>query len=395
MPRKERRELIGKLQEARGGRLLIAYLTSTRRGFEIQIADDVFRILYDHLEADREAAAKGVDLFIHSNGGSGTVPWRIVNLIRNYTEDFAVLVPHHAFSAATLIALGANEIVMHPMGCLGPIDPSVANIFNPPHPQNPGQLAPIGVEDVSAFLRLVKEDVGITHEDELVQTFLALTEKVHPLALGNVQRHHSQSKMMGRKLLKLHMEGEAAEHEITTLVADLKSNLFFHGHPINRREAKEDLRLKVTEPPADIEALMWALYVEYESALNLLEPFNMLHEYATRKQKTVAAPALTTADLVKQMGELVKNGIVLGAGLTPEQYVQLAAAMIPYVSGGKSGDSKVSLEPILGAYVESLARTDAFLTDLRLDYSTINTPNGPQAVVKQEVLWQRWEEEND
>lgn len=63
-----------KLQAARGNRLLIAYVTSTRPNHEIQIADDAFRLVYDHLEAGRELAQNGVDLFIHSNGGSDTVP---------------------------------------------------------------------------------------------------------------------------------------------------------------------------------------------------------------------------------------------------------------------------------------------------------------------------------
>jgi hypothetical protein len=33
------------------------------------------------------------------------------------------------------------------------------------------------VEDVTAFFKLVKEDVGITHEDELVQALTALTKR--------------------------------------------------------------------------------------------------------------------------------------------------------------------------------------------------------------------------
>ena len=57
---------------------------------------------------------------------------------------------------------------------------------------------PISVEDVTAFFKLVKEEVGITHEDELVQAFISMTDKVHPLALGNVQRSHNQSRLMAR-----------------------------------------------------------------------------------------------------------------------------------------------------------------------------------------------------
>src|SRR5271165_6094840 len=159
--REKRLSLMKQIEAKREGRLFVAYITSTRPGFEINIADDVLPFIHQCLEVGKAKAKKGIDLFIHSNGGSGTTPWRIVNLIREYTKDFSVLVPHHAFSAATLIALGANKIVMHRMGCLGPIDPSVTNPFNPPFPQNPGQLIPISVEDVSAYFTLIKEDIGV------------------------------------------------------------------------------------------------------------------------------------------------------------------------------------------------------------------------------------------
>ncbi len=87
MSRDARKGLIEKLQTARKNRLTITYVTSTRLGHEIQIADDAFRIMFDHLEAGRELAKNGVDLYIYSNGGSGTVPWRIVSLIGQYSKD--------------------------------------------------------------------------------------------------------------------------------------------------------------------------------------------------------------------------------------------------------------------------------------------------------------------
>ena len=67
-----------------------------------------------------------------------------------------------------------------PYGLPRAIDPSVANIFNPPNPQNPSQRAPISVEDVTAYFRMVKDEVGISHEDELVQALIALTSQIHP-----------------------------------------------------------------------------------------------------------------------------------------------------------------------------------------------------------------------
>jgi hypothetical protein len=388
MARADRKKLITDLQAKRDGRLCIAYITSTRPQLEIQIADDVLRLMYDHLEKGAEATKKGVDLFLHSNGGSGTVPWRVVSLIREYTDKFAVLVPHRAFSAATLIALGADEIVMHKMGCLGPIDPSVANLFNPPHPQNPGVPLAISVEDVSAYFKMISEELGISHEDELIQAVLALTEKVHPLALGNVQRSHNQARMMARKLLKRHMPTEADEHEITKIIDTLKSNLFFHGHPINRDEAKQDLKLKVIKPSEEIEKLMWALYLDYEKALQMTDQFNALHEIDTRTQAPPVAPP-TTAQIVQQMIQLAQQGLTLQQ-VTEDQLVKLAAAMVPIVTGvTAAGNTKIKLEGIRGAYVESQAHADVFKLDLGLERAKM----GQQDVVKQEVLWQRWEEE--
>jgi ClpP class serine protease len=101
---------------------------------EVNMAMDVVRLFYEHLRAlpaRQGGEHRKIDLFLHSNGGDGVVPWRLVTLIREYCDEFAVLVPFRAFSAATLTAMGANEIVMHPLGMLGPIDPTTSNAFIP------------------------------------------------------------------------------------------------------------------------------------------------------------------------------------------------------------------------------------------------------------------------
>jgi hypothetical protein len=391
MSRASRKQLVEKLQTARGGRLVISYITSTRQGFEIQIADDAFRVIYNHLEAGKELAKNGVDLFIHSNGGSGTAPWRIVSLIRQYCKEFTVLVPHHAFSAATLIALGADSILMHKMGCLGPIDPSVSNLFNPAHPMQPGQLAPISVEDVTAYFKLVKDDVGITHEDELVKALIALTEKIHPLAIGNVHRHHSQSRLMARRLLGLHMK-KSETHEMEMLIDNLKSNLFFHGHPINREEAKNDLGLKVEKPSSEVETLMWELYSAYESDMKLRDTFNPVRELELKAGTPPAPTPLTATQIVQQMMALAQAGVSL-PNVSEEQLVKLAAALVPLVSGTSSPPRKVQLDPMIGAYIESAARADVFKIDWKVERTTANVGGVVQEAVKQELFLQRWEEE--
>lgn len=53
---------------------MIAYVTSTRPNFDIQMALDVIPIVYEHLRAlPGEAADRKIDLFLHSNGGDGAL----------------------------------------------------------------------------------------------------------------------------------------------------------------------------------------------------------------------------------------------------------------------------------------------------------------------------------
>jgi hypothetical protein len=155
-----RLELLQELEDLRHTRV-ICYVTSTRPDLESVMSMDVFPAIYKQLQAlTTPAEETSIDLLIHSNGGDGVVPWRLVTLLREHCSHFAVLVPDRAFSAATLTALGADEVLMHPMGMLGPIDPTVHSPHGPVDPRN-GRPLGISVEDVSSYIALVKEDVGI------------------------------------------------------------------------------------------------------------------------------------------------------------------------------------------------------------------------------------------
>lgn len=280
-----RANLITQIEQMRDS-LVICLLTTLRPGVQGAIADDQVRVMFDHLLEIVERPIPKLDLFLVSNGGSGVVPWRLVSLFREFAKKFCVLIPYRAYSAATLVALGADEIVMHPFGELGPIDPSVSNDFNPKNAQG-GPIA-ISVEDVKAYITFIKKTVGITHEDELVKTIESLCQQVHPLALGNVERFVSQSRMVATKVLKTHMDGDA-DHIIDELVENMTSKLYFHGHPINRNEAKKDLKLKVCENcPPKLEKAMWNLYIDFEKDFKNTEPFFPTGDLFTKLGTNVA-----------------------------------------------------------------------------------------------------------
>lgn len=136
-----------------------------------------------------------------------------------------------------------------------------------------------------------------------------LADKVHPLALGNVKRHTAQSQMMGAKLLKSRT-AEMSEHDAEEIIRKLTSELFFHGHPINRLEARESLGLDfVHDATPAVRDAMWELYQLYVAENRLDEAFMPIQEAIAMQPLAVPtapagapagmplAPSVTTVDL--------------------------------------------------------------------------------------------------
>lgn len=73
--------------------------------------------------------SKGLDLILHTPGGSPTAAESIVSYLRSkFGTDIRVIVPHMAMSAGTMMACAAKEIIMGLHSSLGPIDPQINGI---------------------------------------------------------------------------------------------------------------------------------------------------------------------------------------------------------------------------------------------------------------------------
>lgn len=77
------------------------------------------------MEAFKGLPGPGLDLILHSPGGSAEAADRLVRYMRSKFDHVRVFVPLAAMSAATMWAMGADEIVMGRHSQLGPIDPQV------------------------------------------------------------------------------------------------------------------------------------------------------------------------------------------------------------------------------------------------------------------------------
>lgn len=251
----ERVALLRQLEAIRQ-RPVISYVTSPRNGASGQIASDMVTELMNQLDA-LPTETTDLDLLLVSNGGDPTVAWRIVSLIRERVQRFSVLVPQAAYSAATLIALGANEIVMHPHGNLGPTDPQIHSRDKPS----------FGSEDLAAFLRFAKEQVGITDQAQILSVFNHFCEEVGSVAVGIAARGAQLGVTMGEKLLQLHM-AEPDKAKARSISEKLTRDFFHHGYPVSRTEAR-NIGLPVAERMPDVERLMWSVWLDLSAELAL------------------------------------------------------------------------------------------------------------------------------
>lgn len=264
----ERVKLIRQIEKVRGSRVL-AYICGDRQGPTTQIGDDAVRPMYDLLRALGGKVEK-LDLFLYSRGGDVDVPWRIVTMIREFCERFAVLVPYRANSAATLIALGADEIVMGKKGELGPIDP----ILNKVTPGEGGSLKQeqLNVEDIMGYMSFVRQRAELTDQAVVAGALQQLAGELGPVLLGNIFRLHSHIRAVARKMLGVRKPA-VDQQVINVIVETLAERTYAHGHAIGREEAKT-IGLPIADPDDQIEDLMWSLLVHYEKDLHLREPID-------------------------------------------------------------------------------------------------------------------------
>ncbi len=271
MGKEERRALIREIETLTNGRL-ICYITGDRRGLETRIAGDTIPLIYDHLRGI--GPVPRINVFIYTAGGDSLAGWAMVSLVREFCDTLGVIIPFRALSCGTLIALGADELIMAKGAQLSPVDPSLASPYNPPAPgqiQPAVQLLPVSVEDVIGYLKLAREEAGIKGDEGISKIMTVLSEKVHPMALGAVYRSREQIRLLARKLLTMH---EKDQKKIEKLVDMLTKELPSHQYLISRKEAKGEFGLKVSESSGRLDELIWNLYKDYEQQLQLNVPYN-------------------------------------------------------------------------------------------------------------------------
>lgn len=263
MNREERTQLFKEIEETRNSKIIV-FITGDRRHLETKIGDDVIPIFQNILINSNHK--KKIELLIYSRGGDGSTALTIVSLIREYCNEFGVIVPWRAHSAATLIALGSNSILMLKSGQLSPVDVNITTPFNPTlnSPIGPKYI-PINVEDLSGYINFSKDILEIKNEENLTEVLRYLTEQINPLAIGAVHRAREKNSKIASSLLKYHMDDDALIKKISDIIT---MGLYEHSYLISRRDAI-NLKLPVEKAPDELERKIWTLFTEYLKILEL------------------------------------------------------------------------------------------------------------------------------
>ena len=95
------------------------------------------------------------------------------------------------------------------------------------------------MEDLTSYFLLSKEKADV-RDEQMVTVFNELTNKIHPLAIGNVYRGYRMIRELARKLLLLHMDKSKDEQRINGIIKKLTAELCIHGYLIARDEAEKE-----------------------------------------------------------------------------------------------------------------------------------------------------------
>ncbi|MEI6712874.1 MAG: hypothetical protein WCO60_03925 [Verrucomicrobiota bacterium] len=192
-------------------------------------------------------------LFIKSDGGSGQVSLRMVSLLRQHCKNLIALVPLECASAATMITLGANKILMGPTAYLTAVDTSLNHALSPVDRDN--DRVSVSLDELNRVIRLWRSEQG----DSAENPYKSLFAYVHPLVIGAVDRAESLSIMLCRELLAHHIDDEKQAHGIAAI---LNSRYPSHSYPILLSEAKK-IGLKADALPSEINDALLELHHLY------------------------------------------------------------------------------------------------------------------------------------
>jgi hypothetical protein len=205
-------------------------------------------------ESIAKLSAPTLDVIIHSPGGLVESAETIIEEVRRKFDDVRFIVPSYAKSAATMMVMSANEIILDEDAELGPIDPQM--------PTANGYVAAEAIKE--QFEKASKEILG---DQNKLSIWIPILQPMGPALLVQCDHAINLSKQLVTEWLTRYMfKGQADGPQKAARVASyLGSHANFESH--SRRVKLEHLRdpafgLKLTNlrDNKELYRKVWAVY---------------------------------------------------------------------------------------------------------------------------------------
>ena len=251
----------------------------------VDIALDAVEGFIDLVES-LKPEEKSADVILHSPGGSPDATERIVSVLRNRLDEVHFLVPHSAYSAATMLALSGNSITMHKNATLGPIDPQIDGV--------PAGAIKRGFENVEEKLK--------SEGPSALPAYIPLLEKYTLHLLERCNDFERLSKELVAQWLKNYMfAGQSKQKTIDKAVSFFADNEthITHSRPLTYEKVK-GLGLKIEVANDNLGGLLWESYILINGFLSVT-PFFKLYEsdngvsFGRQAQINVVTPPKSSA----------------------------------------------------------------------------------------------------
>ena len=199
-----------------------------------------------------------IDLLLHTPGGDVDAAEKLITLVRSATGEegqLRVIVPDYAKSAGTLMALGANTIVMSDSSELGPIDPQISS---------KGGDGRDVVYSVLTYLNAYDEARQALTAAPNDPASLITFEKFDPVLVRKFKSIRDRARMFAENLLK---RRGANFSKIANDLMDV-SRYPSHGQMIDWEQARTiGLPIEYLAPTDTVWRKYWALYCHLRLAI--------------------------------------------------------------------------------------------------------------------------------
>jgi len=205
----------------------------------------------------RLSPKQNVDLLLQSPGGDIDAAEKIVYMCREIAGEFRVIVPEYAKSAATLIALASDEVIMGIASELGPIDAQLTG---------PGPSGAVFQTSAQSFIDefdRIKEEVDKT--GNLSPAYFPLLEGLNLGFIRMCRNLMERSQRFAEKWLKKYMlkDDPVAAEKLAADLCNVKEWLS-HGVVIDADEAaKRGVNVKKLRQDDNLWEQIWYLHCCY------------------------------------------------------------------------------------------------------------------------------------